>query len=215
MKLQDLKSVCAQFPTHTEERFKQPLRAGNWTMATDGRGLLAIRESYKSVTATLVGKKPEKLFEVDLGDQELPLAPLREFVGVADKHSFCDLCGNGGRIRCVKCGGDGEIECECGCDIDHTRNCPKCRGNGYFPCPNGCRNLSGYRYGIVNGLVFDLNLFGAFLAPVNDNKYRARIPPQESLPLVIGGADWRLVIMPMRGGAEKDTPRFEIAGRRS
>lgn len=183
------------------EKMRNPFRHNGWLIATDGHAMLAVK-SNEGLPATPAQQKIASgalsLIAAKSTGDVLPMSLLRSITKSPGPPQICDKCKCTGSIKCEKCEGGGSVECTCRCPNLHDKDCPDCSGSGSFDC--GCgwtRRVRCRSFLIVEGVVFDADLFSDFLWLIDASEFRFTLPEKEKA-WVIGGDDWRLAIMPVK-----------------
>lgn len=199
-------------PTDFREYCRQPMRMRDGrVVATDGVSIMS-PDQYDGDASTLMAAPANIEGSLDRALVELPSRP-REWHPLSGltlpQPENCTVCQGKGYVvtdDCPDCDGDGEFqhgshlyeckECDgegnthqegCAADNPEGKKCWSCRGRGY-----------GQTFVAIPGmpprLGADLRLLSRFPA---DGEYS--VPPSDSEPIVLRGAGWRGVLMPMRG----------------
>lgn len=188
----------------------KPRRFGEWIVTTDGHGMLAIRSTEECEIDDLMAKSGIPMIEAALGSIELPLAPLKEALGVDPDEPWCAKCSNTGLFDCNNCEGYGAKDCECDeCGDSHTYKCKECSGRGKLRCECGHKTAEeSFEAFVIDDVPFDKTILRYYMGVVQAETYRFA----GHHPLRLGGDDWRMIIMPMNMYDQtKPVTRFEMA----
>jgi len=181
----------------------KPFRIGQWLCATDGHGFAGILTDEPGVEMKQAGvvQFGTSLLPLALKRSVRPLSELLAILGPAPAVSACKRCDGSGLVLCSACGGEGET-------------CEVCHQSGTLDCACGYKPFEQVPVQIGN-LIYDANLVRRFLTIADDGEFgfvESLCNPSainsSGRPLILGGAAWRVLVMPLR--AEKAQARFEL-----
>lgn len=129
------------------------------------------------------------------------------------KQEDCQECNGTGKIKCKKCSGRGYFMCEClDCGDVHDADCDNCKGSGRVDCPVchpepsvfwrgrpghvGALKTPSGNYVYVNKV-----LLARYIDAFSDARARIAVRPGADESIVISGAGWLVIVMPVRPGS--------------
>ena len=211
---------------------------GSCAVATDGNVLVAVRSDGDQIDhlrrpGRLEREMRERIEEVPENMRTVLFADLVAWAGAPTWLRPCESCDQDaiafmpGFVRCDDCEGSGKVECVPSdtatgiCEHDrkekHTALCDGCTGTGHVACVvcdgKGTTNRPAKRYGWIRpSVLVNRELLARALACVEPTECVVLGSSNEALePVFVLGADWRIVLMPVRpDGTDKDAPRLEV-----
>jgi len=183
---EQLQQLCGdKFRPWIATPFSFELSGSWWNAATDGHGLICIREGEGELKRE--DSPPVKgLFNAKPHTHIVAFPELMKWL------AECSLA-----TRCDACDGEGEHDCNCEhCEYDGE--CEACDGNGELP------NVSPF---VFENLQLDRAILARFLDPVADYVGPVMLFTAGELdPIEFRSADWRVVIMPRKPGTKDNCP---------
>lgn len=135
---------------------------------------------------------------------EADLSSLKRLVGPAyfPESTTCETCKGEQRIRCTKCNGSGEIECECfDCSHVHYVACNRCDETGKMICPDcefGFDPLKSPTPVKIGSRFYNAKLVSRAIGMIPEDRCKVFIDREHEGMLICFGDDWLSVIMPIR-----------------
>jgi len=193
-------------------------RGETWTIATDGRCLLAVRGAHfpprddapKNINATILDQNVGQPFV------EVNLAELRRWSGpveltTAEACARCREHDPVGFYDCENCRGSGECH-HCECKAEHE--CGACKGEGLLKC-TPCHE----RLARIGPVYVSRAQLSRLLARVDGDLARVTLPEAPAKgprcgAVTVEGADWFALVMtarlPERDSAEEERARERV-----
>jgi len=206
MNVESIKRFCSvdDLRPHLKTPFPIDIDGEQWTAATDGKYLVAIKaafdgEAHKDMPTNVVSVVNEFAKPI-LGQQSMTrvaVSSLREWAGesIPTVVEDCRFCRGSGSCECSRC-------------QNENADCETCDGDGKII------NAPEIKNGFLMGRFCDRVRVAAILDLATSNTLDVELRDGEEAPIVFRGEDWFAVLMPVRIGKYdnlEEVPRWEPA----